>query len=146
MKYRTMFQRVVGSERMRLRLNQRLYPWLRLFVNNLKKAINREPIQKGHSEAVFRRLVEGTPTQLLRLKAKHPSSKIIKREDQYSHRLKYRNYLPSERFHYEPSFEQAIGRFNKLRLKPTQQTAFCRQLTGGPRREESLIIVDLSKK
>lgn len=38
-KYKSMFERVVNSEKMRLRLNPRLFRWVRLFANNLKKAI-----------------------------------------------------------------------------------------------------------
>ena len=43
LKYRSMFERVVNSERLKLRLNKRIYKWIRLFVKNLKRAIERRP-------------------------------------------------------------------------------------------------------
>lgn len=56
LKYRAMLERVVNSERMRLRLNTRVYRWVRLFVKNLKRAVEKEGLRGGKSEAVFRRL------------------------------------------------------------------------------------------
>jgi len=41
LKYRSMFERVVNSERLKLRLNKRIYKWIRLFVKNLKRAIEK---------------------------------------------------------------------------------------------------------
>jgi hypothetical protein len=133
---------------MRLKLNKRIYKWVKLFVSKLKKAIEKDVLRHGQSEAVFKRLAEDKHSQtlLLRSKVKHPSSKVIKREDQYSHRLKYRVYLPSERFHYEKGFENSINKLNRVRLNSTHKSAFRRQITGGPKQEETFITVDLSKK
>ena len=41
LKYRSMFERVVNSERLKLRLNKRIYKWIRFFVKNLKRAIEK---------------------------------------------------------------------------------------------------------
>jgi len=81
---------------MKLQLNTRIYKWVNLFIANLKKSIDK-PIKKGGSEAVFKRLAKPITDNSLfyQLKMKFPSSRIIKREDQYSHRLKYQTYIPS---------------------------------------------------
>lgn len=104
-KYQSMFTTIVNSEKMKLRLNSRVFKWVRHFIHNLKKAI-KAPLAQPKSPDVFRRLTTETDERSLvyRHKLKYPSSKIIKREDQYSHRLKYRKYIPSEQFHYEEKF------------------------------------------
>lgn len=147
-KYKSMFEKIVSSERMKLRLNERIYKWVKLFVAKMKKAVDRSVLTHGQSEQVFKRLTQpkAETTQLYKLKLKYPSSKIIKREDQYSHRLKYRVYIPSERFHYEKGFESSISRLNKLRLNLSHRANFHKQISGGPKGEEKYVIVDLSKK
>lgn len=147
-KYKAMFERIVNSERMRLKLNERVYKWVRLFVSKLKQAVNRPAPAHSQSEQVFKRLTQpkAEATLLNKLKLKYPSSKIIKREDQYSHRLKYRVYIPSERFHYERAFEDSISKLNRLRLDSSHRSHFHRQISGGPKRQEKYVVVDLSKK
>jgi hypothetical protein len=98
-----MFSKIISSERMRVRLNERSYKWVRLFINNLKQRIGKS-LNPPSGQAVFDRLSKTQSAVYLQLKSKFPSSKIIKREDQYSHRLKYRVYFPSERFQYEQKF------------------------------------------
>ncbi len=80
---------------MKLKLNNRTYRWVCLFINNLKKAVKVKANYKSISP-VFNRLVKAQSQMLqYKIKQKYPSAKIIKREDQYSHRLKYRKYIPS---------------------------------------------------
>jgi hypothetical protein len=79
-------------------------------------------------------------------KTKYPSSKLIKREDMYSHRLKYRTYIPSERFHYDKFFEDSIQKMNKVRLNRSHSHSYHNQLTGGPRKKGNYVVVDLTKK
>lgn len=79
---------------MRVRLSERSYKWVRLFINNLKQKIGKS-LNLSSGQGVFDRLSKTQSTVYLQLKYKFPSSKIIKREDQYSHRLKYRVYFPS---------------------------------------------------
>lgn len=147
-KYKAMFEKIVNSERMRLRLNERVFKWVKLFVAKLKQAVSRSVLAHGNSEQVFQRLTQpkAEGTLLYKLKLKYPSSKIIKREDQYSHRLKYRVYLPSERFHYEKGFEDSISKLNRVRLNSTHRGNFRKQISGGPKKQEKYVIVDLSKK
>jgi hypothetical protein len=89
-----MFTKIINSERMRWRLNEGCYKWVRLFIDNLKRKIGK-PLRQPAEREVFGRLSKAQSAVYLQLKSKFPSSKIIKREDQYSHRLKYRAYLPS---------------------------------------------------
>ena len=69
--------------------------WVQHFVSNLlartKKARTKKSIP-----AVFKRLATETDENSLiyKHKQKYPSAKVIKREDMYSHRLKYRKYIP----------------------------------------------------
>lgn len=51
-----MFERIVNSEKMKLRLNDRIYKWVKLFIDNLKKSINKSQLKHGKSEQVFKRL------------------------------------------------------------------------------------------
>ena len=55
-KYRGMFERIVNSERMKLRLNRRIHKWVQLFIKNLKKSISKDELRHGKSEAIFKRL------------------------------------------------------------------------------------------
>jgi hypothetical protein len=54
-----MFERVVNGEKMKIRLNTRVFKWVQLFVKKLKSAVTRN-IRKGASEAVFKRLTTKT--------------------------------------------------------------------------------------
>ncbi len=75
-----MFERILNGEKMKIRLNTKVFKWVNLFISRLKYAINKSS-KKGKGEAVFTRLAthtgEGTP--LYTFKMKYPSSKIIKR-------------------------------------------------------------------
>lgn len=104
-KYKKMFETIVNSDRMKLRLNPKVYPWVKHFIYQLKRAIGK-PVQNAPTPDVFKRLATQTDdnTLIYQHKMKYPSAKIIKREDQYSHRLKYRKYIPSERFYYDKKF------------------------------------------
>ena len=87
---------------MKLKLDKKKMKWVMLFVNRLKEAVGKK-VRKGRgskSAGVFNRLNAGQNHLLLKLKHKYPSTRIIKREDEHSHRLKYRTYLQSERLHY----------------------------------------------
>ena len=82
---------------MRLKLDKKKMKWVRLFVDRLKDAIGKK-VRKGKgskSTGVFTRLVGGENRLLHRIKEKYPSTRIIKREDEYSHRLKSKTYNPS---------------------------------------------------
>lgn len=145
LKYKSMFTKIISSQRMRLRLNERCFKWVRLFINNLKKRIGKS-LNQPSELAVFQRLSKTQSAVYLQLKSKFPSSKIIKREDQYSHRLKYRVYLPSQRFQYEPKFEESINKLNRIKLDIRHKTTYQKQISGGPKVQEKSIFVDLSKK
>ena len=76
---------------MKIRLNARVFSWVELFIKKLKWVVGRKTT-KGRSQALLKRLTApvAETTPLYKMKMKYPSSRIIKREDQYSHRLKYR--------------------------------------------------------
>ena len=42
LKYKNMFERIVSSERMKIKLNKRIYKWVSLFIKNMKKSIKKE--------------------------------------------------------------------------------------------------------
>ena len=54
-----MFERIINGEKMKIRLNTRVFKWVQLFVKKLKWAVSRN-IRKGASEAVFKRLATKT--------------------------------------------------------------------------------------
>jgi hypothetical protein len=54
-----MFERIVNGEKMKIRLNSRVFKWVNLFISKLKAAVNKT-VSKGASQAVFKRLTTKT--------------------------------------------------------------------------------------
>lgn len=45
-KYKTMFATIVNSDKMKVKLNPKINKWIKHFINNLKKSINKSVKEK----------------------------------------------------------------------------------------------------
>ena len=64
----------------------------------------------------------------------------------YSHRLKYRKYIPGDKFYYDKGFQSTIEQINKVKLSSRHNNSYHQQISGGPKKKTDYVTVDLSKK
>lgn len=94
---------------MKVVLNPNIYRWVKLFIGNLKQTYQEttgNELYQDKKKNVFGRLFlnKHQSEQLLKMKMKYPSARVIKREDIGTMRQPMKKYIPTERFFYESSF------------------------------------------